>query len=100
MTCLARGSKLKIPVVLEQNSVNLLSECCPAVMHQTAKYQVLCERKTWQFCLTRVLRDLQGGSKLEISVVFEQNSVNLSIERRNAVMHQTAQQQVVHEITT
>ena len=47
-----------------------------------------------------VLRDLQGGSKLKISVVFEQNSVNLSSEHCTAVMHQTAQQQVVHEITT
>ena len=47
-----------------------------------------------------VLRDLQGGNKLKISVVFEQNSVNLSSEHCTAVMHQTAQQQVVHEITT
>ena len=100
MTCLVRGSKLKIPVVLEQNSVNLSSECCPAVMHQTAKHQVLCERKTWQFCLPEFCVTCKEVASQKISVVFEQNSVNLSSEHCTAVMHQTAQQQVVHEITT
>ena len=48
----------------------------------------------------RAQRDLQGGSELKIKAVFEQNSVNLSSERRAAVMHQTTKQQVVYEITT
>ena len=50
--------------------------------------------------LARALLDLQGGRELKILDVFERNSVNLSSERRAAVMHQTTKQQVVYEITT
>ena len=48
----------------------------------------------------RALHDNQQNCKLKIPVVFEQNLVNLSSERRAAVMHQTTKQQVVYEITT
>ena len=56
--------------------------------------------KNFAILAPRALHDNQRNCKLKIPVVFEQNLVNLSSERRAAVMHQTTKQQVVYEITT
>ena len=68
----------------------------------TSDYQAvgLLRDKNSAILAPRALHDKQRNCKLKIPVVFEQNLVNLSSERRAAVMHQTTKQQVVYEITT